>query len=75
MNIMFYYWMGTKFKDLKYEHKQELLNITKRKFNTIIYDIIDKNYYIMIKKNSTKKDVPGQEFLTVFIDDKRFTQR
>lgn len=64
--IKVFYFHGTKFPSLKYEHG-ETFPLTKRKRNQIVEDVLKAGYNVMLYQTS--------EWMIIWIDDKRFQQR
>lgn len=64
--IMIFYFYGTKFPKLKYQHKQTF-QFSRRKRNQIIDKVMDAGYNILLQQSG--------ECLVIMIDYKRFQQR
>jgi hypothetical protein len=64
--IKVFYFHGTKFPNMKYEHGATFPLTTKRR-NKIVDDVLKAGYNVMLYQTS--------EWLLIWIDDKRFQQR
>lgn len=71
MKINIFYWATQKFDDLPWEHNESIIAFD---FTDIVDQALDAGYYVMIKKNMKISAMVESEY-TVFIDNRRFTQR